>query len=113
MNVRQPKRHRLLFQLLPRMPEQRMIQLLANSSDMPAASLAAFHNFLTAAGVSIRFQTPVPDTAWNLATCSRIMIIALRSRSDVLSGTYSTVGELQSHVANIAVDNGHEPTIRL
>ena len=113
MDMPQQKRDRLLFQLLLRMPEQRMIQLIDDSSDMPAASLAAFHNFLTAAGISIRFQTPVPDTAWNLATCSRIMIIALRSRSDVLSGTFSTVRELQSHVANIAVVNGHEPMINL
>ena len=77
----------------------------SNSMPMAAPSLTAFHGFLAAARISIRFQDPVPASAWNEATCSRVMIIALRSPSDVLSANYTSFPAFTDHVGNVCVND--------
>lgn len=76
---------------------------LANSSGMSTQTLTAFHTFLAAAGVSIEFKNPVPESAWSVCNCSRIMILALRSSTDVLSGHYDSLHALETHISNVAV----------
>ena len=85
----------------------------SNFSGMHARSLAAFRAFLTTARTAILFQRPVPDSEWNAALCSRVMIIALRSQSDVLSGTYDSLPAFERHVTNVAVVDDPVPTSTL
>ncbi len=84
-------------------PATSQMHYLANASGISARALTAFHTFLTAAGVSIEFRTPVPESAWSVSNCSRIMILALRSSTDVLSGHYDSLPALENHISNVTV----------
>ncbi len=84
-------------------PATKQMHYLANSSGISAPTLTAFHTFLAAAGVSIEFKNPVPESAWSVSNCSRIMILALRSSTDVLSGLYDSFPALETHLSNVAV----------
>lgn len=84
-------------------PAAKQMHYLANSSGMSTQTLTAFHTFLAAAGVSIEFKNPVPESAWSVRNCSRIMILALRSSTDVLSGHYDSLHALETHISNVAV----------
>ena len=75
----------------------------------PALSLAAFHTFLAGARISIRFQDPVPDSSWQEAICSRVMIIALRSPHDMLSATYTSFPAFALHLSNISINDEPMP----
>ena len=50
-------------------------------------------------------MNPVPASAWNEAMCSRVMIIALRSPSDVLSANYTSFPAFTDHVSNVCVND--------
>jgi hypothetical protein len=86
------------------LPAYQMIQRQSTShNNMSTSALTAFHAFLRAAGISIRFNSPVSDDVWSAAMCSRVMTIALRSQEDVLSATYSGWPALQTHITNIDI----------
>ena len=95
------------------LPQSDMVQSLSNFSGMQARSLVAFRAFLATARTAISFQRPVPDSEWNAALCSSVMIIALRSQTDVLSGTYDSLPAFERHVTNVAIVDEPVPTSTL